>query len=121
MTLDIYSQLYWLTRLDGIIDTAIVITFLGLLAIIITFVCESDYLSEEGDKLVKKIRKLSVIAACICVPIIIFVPTKNDMVFIIATGKTINFAQTDSSIQKIPAQTTKLVTDILQAQIEKLK
>ena len=49
----------------------------------------------------------------------LFIPSKNDVIFIIAGGKTIDFIKSDTSINKIPAQTTKLITDYLQEQINK--
>lgn len=50
----------------------------------------------------------------------IFIPSKDEVVFIVAGGKTIDFIKNDSSINKIPSQTTKYISEILQKEINKL-
>lgn len=54
-------------------------------------------------------------------PIALLIPTKGEIIFISAGGKTIDFIKSDSSINKIPSQSTKLITDFMQDQIEKMK
>ena len=49
-----------------------------------------------------------------------FLPSKDDMILIYAGGKAMDFVQADSSINKIPAQTTKFIKDYLDKQVKEL-
>ena len=66
---------------------------------------------------IKLLSPLIIIAACIR----LFLPTKNEMIMIYAGGKAMDFVQQDSSINKIPAQSTKIISDYLDKTIEDLK
>jgi hypothetical protein len=119
------TQLYWLTRLDGISTAFIVIcvaSFIGLLFSFIFYTSEVTSSYGVDEKLVtnlkKWLNKCSIIFT-ISLILALFTPSKNDVIFIIAGGKTIDFIKSDTSINKIPAQTTKLITDYLQEQINK--
>ena len=50
----------------------------------------------------------------------IFLPTQKEAVFIVAGGKTINFIQADTSIRKIPEQTTSIISTFLDKKIKEL-
>jgi hypothetical protein len=119
------TQLYWLTRLDGISIAFVVIciaSFIGLLFSFIFYTSEVTSSYGVDEKLVtnlkKWLNKCSIIFT-ISLMFALFIPSKNDVIFIIAGGKTIDFIKSDTSINKIPAQTTKLITDYLQEQINK--
>ena len=119
------TQLYWLTRLDGI-STAFGVTstilFVTSLILFIFYMCEatSDYdVNKELVANFKKWLNKSLIGFFVSLLFALFIPNKNDVIFIIAGGKTIDFVKNDTSINKIPAQTTKLITDYLQKQINK--
>lgn len=51
----------------------------------------------------------------------VFVPTKNEAIVIIAGGKTLDFIKQDSSLNKIPSQTTAIISQFLQNEIDTLK
>lgn len=124
-----YWSLYLLTRLDGVNSLFTVLTivlFVGILFLIILYgvnYIEIDY-SDTADKTLSTIRKhfkwlipLSVLFSLILVAL----PTKNDVIFIVAGGKTIDFIQNDTTINKIPAQTTILISEFLEKQIKEIK
>ena len=116
-----YSQLYWLTRLDGIKGFSVtVLVICGILSIA-TFLwvaIEGNWMDEEKLNPLKKWRNGLFIATFVFGLISIFIPTKNEMIFIYAGGKTMDFIDSDTSINKIPAQTTKIITDYLEKQIK---
>jgi hypothetical protein len=119
------TQLYWLTRLDGISAAFMVLcigSFIGLLLSFIFYTSEvtSSYgvNKELANNLKKWLNKCSIIFT-ISLLGALFIPSKNDVIFIIAGGKTIDFVKSDTSLNKIPSQTTKLITDYLQEQIDK--
>lgn len=121
------TQLYWLTRLDGI---STIFTLISILSFVASLISLIFYLSEKtsnycrDEDLIKglgKYLKYSLILFSFSTIISILTPTKNDVVFIIAGGKTIDFIKNDTSINKIPAQTTKIITDYLDKQIKETK
>jgi len=118
-----YEKIYWLTRLDAIEDFVLTMMILGTVAIVGRMLYRAfTYL--EGDK-AEPIRwythlwfwslYLSSIAA------FIFVPTQKEAVIIFAGGKTIDFIEADSSIQKIPHQTTLLISNFMDKQIQSIE
>lgn len=122
-----YSQLYWLTRLDNIQGLFVATAVISGLLLLAYHICMGFLLAEEdwNDSALKKIGKGKVVLVWIICPISILaatlIPTKDEIIFIIAGGKTIDFIKHDSSINKIPAQSTKLITDFMQEQIDKMK
>jgi hypothetical protein len=48
---------------------------------------------------------------------LVFVPTQKEAVVIFAGGKTIDFIEADSSIQKIPHQTTEMISKFMENEI----
>lgn len=116
-----YSQLYWLTRLDGIKGFSVtVLVICGILAFatFLFLAIEGEWMDKEKSKPLKKWRNGLFIATFVFGLISIFIPTKNEMIFIYAGGKTMDFIDIDTSINKIPAQTTKIITDYLEKQIK---
>lgn len=119
-----YSQLYWLTRLDAIYVTLFIGLLLSGLALIILHVVIAVESQWEDEKIVAKWRKklnklLYIFIPCLLLSL--FMPSKQEVIFIYAGGKTMDFIQSDTSINKIPAQTTKLITDYLDKQIKDAK
>lgn len=116
-----YSQLYWLTRLDGLKAMFLTISVLSGIALGLTIlfsIIMADIESEETIANVKKIRNYSILPFIISFIFATLLPTKNEMIFIYAGGKTMDFIDSDTSINKIPAQTTKIITDYLEKQIK---
>ncbi len=120
-----YSQIYWLTRLDYAQYLFITCSVLLGLFILAHLINHLVVLSGECDDIVmlKSTFKrsivilsfsLSVIAACL-------IPTKNDMIIILAGGKTLDYVQGDTSLSKLPYQTTKIISDFLDKSIKELK
>lgn len=121
------TQLYWLTRLDGISTTFAVICVLSFIGLVFSFIFyQSEITSSYGkdEELANNFKKWvnkSLIIFIISLIPTLFIPTKEDVIFIIAGGKTIDFVKSDTSINKIPAQTTKLITDYLDNKIKEFK
>lgn len=120
------TQLYWLTRLDGLSTLFSVLAILSVLVTAFSSIinlCESTgrYGDEDVINKTRKISRTSLVITLILLPIAVLIPSKNDVIFIVAGGKTIDFIKNDTSINKIPAQTTKLITDYLDKQLEDKK
>jgi len=112
--MSIYFKLYLLTLLDGVINFCIVLSILTFISIIIVLVWagmeknDAQYSRNEGDPN-KKVRKLLnsikwlLPLALFLIFLSIVIPNKNEAIFIIAGGKTINWIESDTSICKIPS------------------
>lgn len=132
--MDNYTALYWLTRLDGINNLVLGFGWICLVVALIVFIASrigadfdefhhGDELLKRIDargKFTKKIKPLIIWGACL-ITISVFLPTKNDMILIYAGGKTMDYVQSDTSLQKIPYQTIKIISDYLEKQIEEVK
>lgn len=121
-----YTKLYWLTRLDSIQDLCLVIGVLSVISMLIYYIsigmdCFDKEDRDDHYKSFGKILKIGypllIISALICT----FLPNKNEAILIIAGGKTMDFVQQDSSLSKIPAQTTQIISDYLDKQIKETK
>lgn len=114
------TQLYWLTRLDSIQFLFGVLAVLGFLIFmgIIIFTVSDDI--DYKDKITLKQLKIFAVSFGISLLGSILIPSKDEVVFIVAGGKTIDFIKNDSSINKLPGQTTKYISEILQKEINKL-
>ena len=114
------TQLYWLTRLDSIQFLFGVLAVLGFFIFmgIIIFTVSGDI--DYKDKITLKQLKIFAVSFAISLLGSILIPSKDEVVFIVAGGKTIDFIKNDSSINKLPGQTTKYISEILQKEIDKL-
>lgn len=128
-----YEKIYWLTRLDGLhhffVGMAIVSTIL-IVGIIIwaTFSRDFDEFHhglqlklriKTRSKLTSKVKYL-VFTFFLVVLVSVFLPTQREAVLIIAGGKTIDFIQKDTAVNKIPEQTTMVVSKFLEKQLKEL-
>lgn len=120
------SSLYWLTRLDGfhnILKFIIVFGFIvSLVILFVTTIAKDDIFDDDKDafKIRRNFRWIFPLII-FCALAHVFTPTRNEAVFIIAGGKTLDFVASDTSINKIPAQTTKIITDYLENAIKDAK
>ena len=128
-----YEKIYWITRLDSINDHfsfVAVICSLVIVGIFIAILLMKDFDQYySGDKLKERLAirdklksqlKWLLLTLSISTIITTFVPTKNEAMIIIAGGKTMDFIQQDSSINKVPEQTTLLISKFLEQKINEL-
>jgi hypothetical protein len=120
-----YSQLYWLTRLDNFqsfFQTAIGISIGGIIIYLVFLLFASiEYDANEIHLKRKWIPKTFVFTIIFSGLTLLFVPTKNDLIFIYAGGKAIDYVQEDTSLQKIPFQTTKIISNYLDSKLNELE
>ena len=122
--MDNYSKLYWLTRLDYLQGLFIACSIVLGLLIVAHLINHLIKIIEDADIVILNsgIKRtvtiyffcLSVIAACLT-------PTKNEMILIYAGGKTMNYVQSDTSLSKIPYQTTSIISEYLDKTVKELK
>lgn len=128
-----YTKIYWITRLDAANSILISLLIISLIMVAFYYIgwlvagCD-EFRSEKKLEAKDRFRKFTVKIPTIFYPIIIisslgiiFLPTKDDAIAIWAGGSTLEYVKKDTSLQKIPYQTTKLITDYLDSQLEKVK
>lgn len=118
-----YSKIYWLTRLDSVHGVLQCLLASAAILLIVYFIFLAVELSDGGDfqkfkKSWSKYTSASSWIGIISVIILIFLPTKNEMILIYAGGKTMDFVQQDSSLSKIPSQSTYIITEYLNKTIK---
>lgn len=111
------AKIYWLTRLDHLQPALITV---GILMSVFTISLYFwAFLEAEDDyEFAKKNRKYGIIGIIILF-ICLFIPSKDEAILITAGGKTMDFIQNDSSINKIPSQTTAIISNFLEKQLAK--
>jgi len=119
------ALIYWLTRLSSISDLffrlgmlSSIFIFVGVLAY--TFMI-MDFPSDEDEIEYKQKRKK--FFNKIWVPILFFVlniltPNTKEAMLIIAGGKTMDYVQSDTSLQKIPYKATELILKKMEEYID---
>lgn len=120
------QNLYWLTRLDTFKGIGIALMIIGLVATFILFISiQIEGYDKEGRQEMRQeyswVRKITIPFIIFGGLTTLFLPSRNEVIFIIAGGKAMDFVESDSSLNKIPAQSTKLITDYLENQIKDAK
>jgi len=115
------TEIYWLTRLDGIIAVAILVLVLCGIALVIAMVyrfAELDYCDDSDSALIKckKWIKGSIVAASISTLVIVFVPTKSDAIAIWGIGTTLDYVRSNEKINNLPDK----AVDALDAWVDSL-
>ena len=124
--MDNYSKIYWLTRLDNIGSFFVVLIILSVIILAVYFILLVFHYDEGGDFLNAKRRGrpykiASLWVLSISSIVLVFLPSKEDMILIYAGGKTLNYVQSDTSLSKIPYQTTKIISDYLDKTVKEMK
>lgn len=122
------TKLYWLTRLDSVQGLCIALSIISLITVMlywIVYAVNSDFEDEDWNSEYKSTygskAKIATWMGIICMLIVTLIPTRAEMIFIVAGGKTMDFVEKDSSIQKIPSQTTKIVSEYLDKKIKEIE
>lgn len=121
-----YEKIYWLTRLDNI-QSFLTTGFILSLAVLfmwymILFIECYDY--DDRKEYIKnhgKYRTTTFWLAIIFGVLMVFSPSKNDMLLIVAGGKTMDYIEKDTSLSKIPYQTTSIISNYLDKELNELK
>lgn len=118
-----YSKIYWLTRMDSI-HTAFQLLLSCAIILLVVYSMLLVMILSDGDdihafkKYWSKYTSASSWIAVISIIMVIFLPTKDDLILIYAGGKTMDFVQQDSSLSKIPSQSTYIITEYLNKTIK---
>lgn len=112
------NEIYWITRLDAIQTLAIIAVFiLGVLTSIsiIGWFVDDDFENES------KFKNMAIkCAAYISIPIflLLFIPSKRDMLMIIGIGGTIEYLKSNDTANKLPDKVIMAIDKLLDDTIE---
>lgn len=124
--MDNYSKIYWITRLDNIISLCIMAISMAAVGLVFYYVFRhidnyDDEDIKEYDKTHKTARLLLWLTVFISTTVLTFIPSKNDLILIYAGGKTMDFVEADSSLSKIPSQTTLIISEYLDDKLKEME
>lgn len=97
---------------------------IGLIIYAVCYFTEIDYVDDGMlgfNKKYSKYKKSAIWILIISSLFMCFIPTKNEALLIVAGGKTMDYIQSDTSLSKIPYQTTQALSTVLENEIKKLK
>lgn len=134
-----YFLIYFLTRVDAIITLIGLLIAFFAVATSIPFlyhmiVSDFDfdlpsYVDEKSNygrkarthQKLKKMKRWSIPFLILFILLQIALPSKTDLIYIVAGGKTLDFVKTDKSIQEIPGNTTEIVNNVLKLGVKELE
>lgn len=123
-----YSKIYWLTRLDAIhtvFAVALIAVCMGLFIYIMTTSINAEFNSDKENEAIRKryrwLRVTGRIAVPVCVLVLALLPSRNEAILIMVGGKTLDYAQTDTSLSKLPYQTTAYISQYMENALRELK
>lgn len=112
------NEIYWITRLDAIQTLAIIAVFiLG----VFTFLYILFWIMEDDEKDKSKFKKnILKFAAYISIPVflLVFIPSKRDMLMIIGIGGTIEYLKSNDTANKLPDKVIMAIDKLLDDTIE---
>jgi hypothetical protein len=104
------NEIYWITRLDGILTASRVILILSGLTVIcfaiLTIIDGDDELMMSAE-LRRKILNRSVIICMICSLICCFVPSSKTALTMWGVGAVIDYVQENESLKELPDKCVK--------------
>lgn len=115
------NEIYWITRLDAIQALAIIAVFiLGIFIFLHTIL----WIMEDDEENKSKLKKIFLkFAAYISIPIflLVFIPSKRDMLMIIGIGGTIEYLKSNDTANKLPDKVIMAIDKLLDDTIEEEK
>jgi hypothetical protein len=99
------SEIYWITRLDSIVNASELIAIFGIVLSGLAFVIFAIDMSDENKKMISFWQKGFII--CSVTTLLagissIFVPTSKDAMLIFGVGGTIDYIKSNETIKQIP-------------------
>jgi len=119
-----YAKLYWLTRLDSLNSLFIATAVIAGILIVLHFIIKGVSSIEEDEPccILKKWQlNTFMIAGITSVILTSFLPNKNEAILIMAGGKAMDYIQSDTSLSKVPYQTTSIISEYLDKTLKEMK
>lgn len=107
------AEIYWITRLDALINMFITLLVIGICWIIVSIICKAadeDY--SDGcnfRKMVWKYTPTWIVVIIISLAGVTLIPNKNDALLIYGVGGTIEYIQNNKTAIGIPDKMIKCI------------
>lgn len=120
-----YWKVYWVTRLDYLQGLFVALAVVTALALLLYYAIEyfNDYASSERKDYRKHWAWLRVMLYILFVTGTVtacLIPTKEEAFIIMAGGSVMDYAQKDTSLQKLPYQGMQIIGKMLDQKLEEL-
>lgn len=99
------NEIYWITRLDSIVNASEFISVFGVILSGVAFVLFAINMSDENKKWISFWKKGFIICSVVtsfAAISSIFVPTSKDAMLIFGVGGTIDYIKSNETIKQIP-------------------
>lgn len=108
------EEIYWITRLDGILYAGSILLTLSVMAIVMSFVylIINDYEDNDRPKAIMAL-KVSIPVLILSMLTVLFVPSKNDMFLIYGLGTTIEYVKENDKLKEIPDKAIDAIMEYL--------
>lgn len=110
------KEIYWITRLDAIQAVSGVAVFILGLASAICFIVW--FMDTDDEKQLKDIGFKCLMYLMIPLMLLIFVPSKKDMLMILGIGGAIEFLKQNETAKEIPDKVLNAIDKFLDSEIE---
>lgn len=115
------NEIYWITRIAQLNNILVVITILfgvctilcSLIYIIIISTCTTDEEKENAKKSISYTKKFA-FAFIFSGAILVFIPSKKDLVLIYGLGPTIDYIQNSDKAKQIPDKAVEALLEYLE-------
>ena len=111
------AEIYWLTRLAGIKNLAIILLVISVIGVIGAAIWYSntseDYMKEERDALMKLINTWKSTWVCSLLFGILgalFIPTQHEILLIYGLGSTIDYVKSNDKAKQLPDKCVDALT-----------
>lgn len=115
------TEFYWMTRTDAVLNVASIFLGIALAIVFGAFIFWQCTYDKEEKKAIKKfVRKYAWIdytVIIVCSLLIMFVPSKKDMLMIYGVGGAIDYVKDNDKARQLPDK----VVDAIDAYLESLK
>lgn len=122
------SEIYWITRLDPILDWATAFTVLSAMALIVAMITKVMSITENREsykteketlqRLSKYIRNIGLPLFLFFAPITIFLPNKKDAMMIYGIGGSIDYLRSNETAQQLPDKCIDAINEWVESLID---
>lgn len=112
------TELYWLTRLDGIhaICEVLILVFFLVVVCYVLFAISGGlrYYSGSSEDTIHKIKRIFKLSCVLIIPVLLvkaFLPTKEEALIIYGVGGTIDYIKTNPTAKELPDKCVKALDE----------
>lgn len=108
------EEIYWITRLDGILNAGRILLTLSVMATVAAsvYLMSSYYEDEDRPKAIMAL-KVSIPVLILSMLTVLFVPSKKEMFLIYGLGTTMEYIKENDKLKEIPDKAIEAIMEYL--------